>query len=72
MGDALQDEHGQILASARSNGARIYWITLPPMQNQEFDTQIQMISALQRERVVTGNQILVDVRPALLRRRAPT
>jgi uncharacterized protein len=55
-----------ILASARSNGARIYWITLPPMQNSEFDTQIQMISNLQRETVVTGNQILVDVRPALL------
>ncbi len=55
-----------ILASARSNGARVYWITLPPMQNPEFETQMQMISGLQREQVVTGNEILVDIRPALL------
>jgi len=55
-----------ILASARSNGARVYWITLPPMQNAEYDTQMQMISGLQREQVVTGNQILVDIRPPLL------
>ncbi|MBL8791593.1 MAG: DUF459 domain-containing protein, partial [Rhizobiales bacterium] len=64
--ERYKENMDNILASARSNGARVYWITLPPMQNSEFDAQMQMITGLQRERVVTGNQILVDVRPALL------
>lgn len=61
-----KDNMDSIIASARSNGARVYWITLPPMLNPDFDAQMQMISGLQRERIVTGNEILVDVRPALL------
>jgi hypothetical protein len=56
----------KILSSITLNGARAYWVTLPPMQNAEFEAQMQMISGLQRERVVTGGHALIDIRPALL------
>jgi len=62
---AYKNNMDNILASVRSNGAHMYWVTLPPMVKPEFDAQMQTISALQRERVVMGNHILVDIRPAL-------
>lgn len=55
-----------ILASITGNGARVYWVTLPPMQSEEFETQMKMVSSLQRERIVTGGHALLDVRPALV------
>lgn len=55
-----------ILASIAGNGARAYWVTLPPMQRAEFEAEMQAVSALQRERVVSGGHALIDVRPALV------
>lgn len=61
-----------ILASITGNGARVYWVTLPPMQSEEFETQMKMVSSLQRERIVTGGHALLDVRPALVTPEEPT
>ncbi len=55
----------QILASIKDNGARTYWVTLPPMQNPEFEAQMQSVSLLQRERVVSSGVALIDIKPAL-------
>lgn len=63
---AYKNNMDNLLASAVSNGARVYWVTLPPMQKPEFEAQMQTIAALQRDRVVSGNQILIDIRPPLL------
>lgn len=54
-----------ILASIKDNGARAYWVTLPPMQNPEFEAQMQTVAALQRERVVSSGVALIDIKPAL-------
>lgn len=54
-----------ILASIKDSGARPYWVTLPPMQKPEFEAQMQLVSALQRERVVTGGFALIDIKAAL-------
>lgn len=54
-----------VLTAAKAGGARVYWLTLPPMQNPEFEQQMQVVASLQRERVVTANELLIDVRPPL-------
>ncbi len=55
----------RILATIKENGARAYWVTLPPMQKPEFDAQMQVVSGLQRERVVTAGVALIDIKGVL-------
>lgn len=55
----------RILSSIKDNGSRAYWVTLPPMQNPEFEAQMQAISAMQRERVVTSGAALIDINRVL-------
>ncbi len=64
--EAYKANVDQVLASIKDNGARVYWVTLPPMQKPEFEAQMQMISGLQRERVVSAGLALVDIRAVLL------
>jgi hypothetical protein len=55
----------QILKSIKDSGAKAYWVSLPTMQKPEFEAEMQIISALQRERVISAGAALIDVKRAL-------
>jgi uncharacterized protein len=54
-----------LLAAIKSSGAHVHWVVLPPMQNPEFEAQMQIIASLQRERVALAGETLIDIRPPL-------
>jgi uncharacterized protein len=53
----------RLLAAAQSAGARVYWISLPPMGDPGLDADMRYISDLQRARVAEKGGQFVDVRP---------
>jgi uncharacterized protein len=52
-----------LLTAIKGGGAHVHWITIPPMQNPEFEAQMQGVNALQRERVALAGETIIDVRP---------
>jgi uncharacterized protein len=53
----------RVLAAAKQAGAKIYWISLPPMENKVFDADMQYVSGLHKARVAAAGGHYVDVRP---------
>jgi uncharacterized protein len=53
----------RVLASAKTAGAKTFWISLPPMESKVFDTDMQYLNGLHRARVASVGGHYVDVRP---------
>jgi uncharacterized protein len=53
----------RVLASAKQVGAKIFWISLPPMENRVFDEDMQYLNGLHKTRVAAVGGNYVDVRP---------
>jgi uncharacterized protein len=53
----------RVLASAKAAGAKVFWISLPPMENAVFDGDMQYLNGLHRTRVAGVGGHYVDVRP---------
>ena len=60
---AYKSKIDALLTAVKNGGAHVHWITLPLMQNPEFEAQMQIVASLQRERVVLAAETLIDVRP---------
>lgn len=56
----------RVLAAAKQSGAKIFWISLPPMENQVFDGDMQYLNTLHRTSVAAVGGHYVDVRPFFL------
>lgn len=56
----------RILDELKASGAEVYWVSLPPMADPDYDAAIQTIAGLQKERVEAKGLHYVDVRPAFL------
>lgn len=54
-----------LLDQLAASGARVVWVSPPPMKDPEYDAAIRAISALQRERVEARGMTYLDIRPAL-------
>lgn len=52
----------KLIAGLKQRGAAVYWVGLPPMQAKDYDSAIQKVSALQRERAVQGGVRFVETR----------
>lgn len=48
------------------SGAKVIWVSQPPMRDPGYDDALKSISALQRERVEARGMTFLDIRPALL------
>jgi uncharacterized protein len=53
----------RVLASAKQAGAKVFWISLPPMANAVFDADMRYLSDLHRARVAAAAGHFIDVRP---------
>lgn len=48
------------------SGAKVIWVSQPPMKDADYDAALRTISALQRERVEAHGMTFLDIRPLLL------
>lgn len=48
------------------SGAKVIWVSQPPMKDPGYDDALKAISALQRARVEARGMTFLDIRPALL------
>lgn len=54
-----------LLDALVQSGARVYWVSLPPMANAGYDEAMKAVNVLQRERVEARGMTYVDITPAL-------
>lgn len=54
------------LDALKSQGVKIYWISLPPMADPVFDADMQFVSDMQRKRVAAKGGQYINVRPFFL------
>ncbi len=47
-------------------GLKIYWVSIPPMEDPEYEAAMQIVLQLQKERVGAKGAVFVDIRQALL------
>lgn len=65
---AYRAQTDRILDTVKAAGAKIYWVSIPPMANPEYDEAMAAILQIQKERVEAKGAIFVDIRPAFLDR----
>lgn len=56
----------RILDILGRSGAAVYWVSLPPMADPEFESAMQQVAAIQKERVAAKGFAFVDIRAAFL------
>lgn len=59
---AYKTQVDMLLDELADSGAKVYWVSIPPMANPEYDAAMQVITALQRERVEARGMNFVDIR----------
>ena len=61
---AYKAQMDRLLDELADSGARIYWVSLPPMADPEYDAAMRAITELQRERVSQRGMAFLDIRKA--------
>jgi uncharacterized protein len=56
----------RILDALLAAGVKVYWVSIPPMADPEYDAAMRRIADLQRERVEAKGAKFVDIRKAFL------
>lgn len=64
--DAYRRQLDRMLDVLKSSGARIYWVSIPPMADSGYDEAMRIISDLQKERVEARGASWVDIGPSFL------
>jgi uncharacterized protein len=61
--EAYKTQVDMLLDELVDSGAKVYWVSLPPMANPEYDAAMRAITELQRERVEARGMTFLDIRP---------
>ncbi len=64
--DAYAANIDALLDLLAGSGAKVIWVSQPPMQNPDYDEALKAVSALQRERVEARGLTFLDIRAGLL------
>ena len=64
--DAYEASIDALLDRLATSGARVIWVSQPPMKDADYDDSLKAISALQRARVEAHDMTFLDIRPSLL------
>ena len=64
--DAYESSIDALLDLLAKSGAKVIWVSQPPMKDPDYDEALKAISALQRERVEAHGMTFLDIRPTLL------
>ena len=62
---AYRKQVDRLLDQLQASGARVIWVSLPPMEEPDYDSAVRAITALQRERVEARGMTFLDIRPQL-------
>jgi hypothetical protein len=54
-----------LLDRLAQSGARVVWVSLPPMASASYDEAVRAVNAIQRTRVEARGMTYIDIRPAL-------
>jgi uncharacterized protein len=63
---AYAAQTGRILDALALAGPKIYWVSIPPMANPDYEAAMQVILQIQKERVEAKGATFVDIRAAFL------
>lgn len=63
---AYTTQMDRVLSILKKSGARVFWVSIPPMRDPEFDAAMRQISDLQKARVEAAGATYIDIRPQLL------
>lgn len=61
---AYKRQADRVLGSLKASGARIYWVSIPPMADADYDAAMRIVTGLQKERVEAMGFTFIDIRPA--------
>lgn len=64
--EAYRRQLDRMLDVLKSSGARVYWVSIPPMADPDYDGAMQLINGLQKERVEARGAAWVDIRARFL------
>ncbi|WP_395686205.1 DUF459 domain-containing protein [Aestuariivirga sp.] len=62
---AYRRQTDRLLDALQGSGARVIWLSLPPVEDEGYDEALQLITALQRQQVETRDMMFLDIRPQL-------
>ncbi len=57
----------RILDALGRAGLKIYWVSIPPMADPEYEAAMEVIMRIQKERVQAKGAVFVDIRAAFLK-----
>ncbi len=60
---AYRAQVDMMLDELAESGAKVFWVSVPPMADPEYDAAMKIITALQRERVEARGMSFIDIRP---------
>ena len=63
---AYKAQTDRILDALDGAGLKVYWVSIPPMADPEYEAAMQVILGIQKERVEAKGAVFVDIRPAFL------
>jgi hypothetical protein len=61
---AYKAQIDKLLNELSASGAKVYWVSIPPMADPEYDAAMRVITELQRERVSARGMAFLDIRKA--------
>jgi hypothetical protein len=64
--NAYKAQTDRILDTLGHAGVKIYWVSIPPMADPDYEAAMEVILAIQKERVEAKGGVFVDIRPAFL------
>lgn len=64
--EAYKARTDRILDALLSAGVKVYWVSIPPMADPEYDAAMRNLTELQRQRVEAKGAKFVDIRKAFL------
>jgi len=63
---AYKAQTDRILDVLKQSGARVFWVSLPPMADPDYDAAMRTITALQKERAEAKGARFIDIRSAFV------
>ncbi len=64
---AYNAQTDRVLEALKQSGARVYWVSIPPMADAEYDAAMRAVAALQKERTEAKGMTFLDIRAAFLK-----
>jgi uncharacterized protein len=63
---AYKAQMDKMLEEMAVSGAKVFWVSLPPMADPDYEAAMEVVTAIQKERVEARGMTFVDIRKAFL------